>query len=109
MKTVLKLHIIIFFLISGYVSAAPINKGLNETEYKLESLKGKQTNQSENFSIQAEIKSGLDQTINKLITQKYASFYNAPEFTGEFQYYFSAQFLLPDIGTKQRFTLHLIM
>lgn len=109
MKTVLKLHTIIFLLISGYVSATPSSNELCESEYKVKTLKEKLTSQFENFSTKTDIKSGLDQTTNKLQTQKFASFYIASEFFGDFQYYFSAQFLLPDIGTKQRFTLHLIM
>lgn len=109
MKTVLKLHIVIFLLITGFVSAAPISNKLNEAEYNVRSLEEKQISQFEKFSIKTDIISVIDQTTNKLQTQKCISFYNAPEFYGEFLYYFSAQFLLPDIGTKQRFPLHLTM
>jgi len=106
-KSFLKLNIVFVFFLLGFISATDIDKEIKLTGFGSEVLKSTQSSQFENFVSQSISKNGFENILTKSQTSKEIFFLSAPEFYGEFQYFFSAQFLLPDIGTRQRFALQL--
>lgn len=109
MKSFLKLHIVFIFFLFGFISATHVSKVMSLTGNDSKVIGSKQTLQFENFVSQSISKTGLENIVSKSQTSKEILFLSAPEHYGEFQYFFSAQFLLPDVGTRQRFNYQLKM